>query len=363
MNVIELFLKKALVFSVVALFCLSLTGVSAQVPISSPQTTPEPVLGSDFKRWIEVDIFNFVTRYRYARADNNETLNDQAQWQVAFKTRFKFDRAGRYSVNAGVFTGSNFISNWNNLGPGTGKLQSNVYVKQLYFDAKLTKKIEVQIGGITINSGENSEATTYDNDGFITGARIVIRAPKSLYFDEISATNAYLGDLIRPSIFGRLHRLNESNYRQILVRKQATKRIGFSADYTFVLGTDTLREAVRIKPKHFFLNTLLFDAYQRVSTPKGYGFDIFGEKVINKHLMVNGGFARIDRWFTLNGDRFLPGKRLYTSLVFKLRNDLTLSPVLFHAVGALRTPLSQRTRFDFILTWNVLETLHRHHVL
>jgi len=351
-------LKAILVFLIVF---TPITASKAQTFTPSP--TPDSVIGLKFRRWVDVETFNIAGRYRYIKENNGATLNDQVQWQIVIRTKFKFDKAGKYSINAGAFTGSQFTSSWNNLGPGTGKPQSNVYLKQLYFDAKLTKKIEVQIGGLNINSGENSEATTYDSDGYLTGARVVIRSPKSLYFDEISATNAYLGDLTRPSIFGRLHRLNESNYRQILVRKQATKQIAFSADYTFASGTDTFRQAIKIKPKQFFLNTLRFDSYQRISTPKGYGFDIFGEKVINKNVMVNGGFASIDRLFTLNGDKFSPGKRFYTSLVFKLRNDLMLSPAVVHAVGDLPTLHSPRTRFDLILTWNVLETLHRNRIL
>ena len=346
-----------------ALVSISLIGTPGQTPKPTPDPTPKTVFGPDFKRWVDVDTFNLAMRYRYVRANNTVRPNDQLQWQIALRTRFKFDNAGKYSVNAGVFSGPPFTTNWNNLGLGTGKLQTNVYVKHLYFDAKPTKKFEVQFGGITINNGGNSEVTGYDNDGFITGERIVIRASKTLFFDEISATNAYLGNLTRPSIFGRLHRLNESNYHQFLVHKQVTKQVGFSADYTFASATDTLREAVRIKPEHFLLNTLLFDAYQRVSTPNGYGFDIFGEKVLNKKVTINGGFARIDRRFTLNGDKFPPGKRLYTNLMVKLRPDLMLSPVFVRAVGDLPTPSTPRMRFDFILTWNVLETLHRHHVL
>lgn len=359
----HLSLQTSIVKSIFVFIIFSVTIAVGKAQTPTPSPSPKTIFGADFKRWVDIDTFNLVTRYRYIRLNNTATLADQLQWQFALRTKLKFDKSGRYGVNAGIFTGTNFISNWNNLGPGTGKPVTNVYVKQLFFDVKPTKKLEVQVGGITINSGENSEATSYDNDNFITGERLVIRAPKHLFFDEISATNAYLGDLTHPSIFNRLHRLNESNYHQLLVRKQATKRIGFSADYTFASGVDTLREAVRIKTKNLFFNTLLFDSYQRVSMPNGYGFDIFGEKVINNHIIANGGFARIDRRMTLNGDKFPPGKRLYTSFVFKIRPDVTLSPLLVRAVGALPTATTPRMRFDFILTWNVLETLHRHLVL
>lgn len=351
-----------IVKSILVLLIISTAFAAVKAQTPAPSVSPTPLVAAPLKRWVDVETFSISSRYRYVRDNSGATPNDQMQWQIAIRTKFKFDKAGKYSVNAGAFTGSNFTSSWNNLGPGTGKPQSNVYLKQFYFDAKLNKKIEVQIGGLSINSGENSEATTYDNDGYITGERVIIRDPKSIYFDEISATNAYFGDLDRPGIFGRLHRFNESNYRQLLVRKQATKQIGFSADYTFASGTDTFREAIRVKPKQFFLNTILFETYQRVSTPKGYGLGVFGEKVISKHVMVNGGFVRIDRSFTLNGDKFTPGKRVHTSLVFKLRNDVTLSPFIIHAIGDLPSQHSPCTRFDLTITWNVLETLHSNRI-
>jgi len=312
---------------------------------------------------VDVDQLNLLTRYRFVEADNTDTVFNQQQWRFELRTRFKFDKKGRYSVNGTVFTGPGFTNGWANLGPGTGQGQTNLFVKHLFFDAKPTKKVEVQVGGININNGENSEVTAFDLDNYIMGERIIVRAPKTFFFDELSATNASINDLTHPSVFGRFHRLNESNYHQFLVRKQITKEVGFSTDYTFASGTDTLHEAVRLHPKDFFFNTLLFDTYQRISPYPDYGLDLFAEKVINHRVTINGGFARIDERLVLNGDKFPPGKRLYATAIFKLRHDLTFSPVFVHAVGDLPTPTTHRTRFELILNWNILETLHRHHVL
>jgi hypothetical protein len=43
-----------------------------------------------------------------------------------------------------------------------------------------------------------TEAITYDNDNYITGARVSIRFQK-LYFDEISVTTATVSDILRPA--------------------------------------------------------------------------------------------------------------------------------------------------------------------
>jgi hypothetical protein len=332
-------------------------------PTLSPKPTPTTALGSEFHRWFDIEAFTLSTRYRYVRNNAGVVTNNQAQWQTQFRPRLKFDSKGKYSIAAVIATGNVFNGGWNNLGPGTGKPQSNLFVKQLFFDAKPTKKMELQFGGLDINRGEGTEITTFDNDGYITGERVVVRAPKTAWFDEISATNAYLGDINHPSIFSRLHRLNNWNYHQLLVRKQATKYVGLSADYTFWAGADILHEAIRIKPRNFFFSTLLLEGYERVSSPNGQGFNAFVEHTVNKKLAINGGVARIDRRMTLNADRFPPGKRVYAGLVYKPNKEFVFQPIMINGVGRLPAASTPRTRIDLILTWNVLETLHRHHVL
>jgi len=334
--------------------------------VAIPTATPvEPRVGKEVKRWFDLDAAQLQTRYRFVDIAPAALPNvSQQQWQAFLRGHFQFDKKAKYRVNWLVETGNNFVSGWNNLGWGTGPLQTNLYVKQLYFDARPSKKFELQVGGIEFNRGEATEAITYDNDAYLTGERITVRAPKQLFFDEISATNAYLGDLLHPSIFSRLEHLAKSDYHQFLIRKQATKEIGFSVDYTFDSGKDRLHEAVRIKaPKRLYLNTLIIESYQRLDPQRDAGFDVFGEKVVNKLLTVNGGFARIDRRMTLNGDKYQPGKRLYLGSVIKLGHSFTLNPVVIHAVGDLPALSIQRTRFDLILTYNLLEDLKRHHVL
>jgi hypothetical protein len=356
--------------TLVILFAAGCLSIRAQTHTPKPSETPtaqtqksEPtVFGPEFKRWFEIEAWTLSTRYRYIRTNAGVVTNNQQQWQMQFRSRFKFDAKAKYGVVAFVSSGNVFNGGWNNTGIGTGDFQTNLYVKQLYFNARPNKKVEVQFGGIDINRGENTEITTWDNDGYITGERLIVRHPKALWFDEISATNGYLGDTSHPSIFGRLHRLNESNYHQLLVRKQATREIGVSADYTFWGGADFLHEAVRAKPRNFLFTTLLFEVYQRVSEPGGYGFDAFAERVINRKFTVNGGFARVDRFLILNADRFPPGKRVYGSAFFRPSKEFTFQSIIIQGLGELPVPSTHRTRFEIILTWNVVEALHRHHI-
>jgi hypothetical protein len=335
-------------------------------PNATASPTPQPTkIGPRFKRWFDLDSTVLQFRYRRIVTNANPAADvSQAQWQVAAKGHFQFDEKAKYRVNWLVQTGNTFTTGWNNTGLGTGAPQTNFYVKQLYFDAKPTKKFEVQVGGIEFNRGETTEAISYDNDGYLTGERIIVRAPKQLFFDEISATNAYLGDINQPSIFKRFHHLAKSDYHQFLVRKQAAKQIGFSVDYTFQSGMDTLHEAVRFKaPKQLFFDTVLFETYQRLDPQRDAGMDLFAEKIVNKRFTFNGGFSSIDRRVTLNGDKFQPGHRLYIGSVIKLNHAFSFNPVLVHAVGALPTASTHRTRLDLILSYNLLEDLRHHHIL
>ncbi|HEY2866084.1 MAG TPA: hypothetical protein VGJ02_03240 [Pyrinomonadaceae bacterium] len=341
---------------IVIVFCIFPATKLSQSPSST--TTPNP----EAHRWIDIDTFSISTRYRFIENANGRTNSNQQQWQLLLHGRFKFDQEGRYSVVASLASGNSLTGGWNNTGWGTGEMQTNLFPKQLYFDAKPVKTFEVQVGGIGVNNGEGTEITGYDNDTYITGERVVVRAPKSVYFDEISVTNAFLGDATHPSAFRRLKHLDRSNYHQLLVRKQISKRVGFSADYTFDSGVDTLRQAVRVKlPETRILDSLIYEDYERIDPQAGYGFALSGEKKVTQKFSLTGGLTKISH-VMINSDRFPRGERLYLIGAYKLTREITVSPVIIRAVGPLLTPTTPRTRFEIVASYNILEMLHSSHV-
>lgn len=326
---------------------------------AKPSPSPSPDPHPEVKRWFDLEALTVSARYRYIQNRNGTTAANQLQYQFVGRGIFKFDRKGRYSIHAGLFTGDTITGGWNTTGWGTGNLQTNLYLKQLYFDARPVRSLEIQYGGIGVNNGENTEITGYDNDVYITGERVQLRRPKQLYFDEISVTYAYLGDNTRPSVFRRFKHLDRSNYHQFLVRKQVNKRVGFSADYTFESGIDTLRQAVKLKlPESRIADSFLFENYERVDETHGYGFGLTGEKKIGKDLTLTGGVTKISHRM-LNGDRYPPGTRLYLLAAYKFSPEFTLTCGIFQGVGPLATPTTPRTRLDIIATYNILSLLHR----
>jgi hypothetical protein len=333
---------------------------SAQTAKPAPSQTPQP--HQEVHRWFDLEALTLSTRYRYIDNAVGRTVSNQQQWQILGRGRFKFDRRAKYSAVLQIETGRGFTAGWNNTGWGTGDLETNVFTKHLYFDAKPVKPIEVQLGGIALNNGENTEITGYDNDAYLTGERVAVRAPKQLWFDEISATSGYIGDFNRPDVFLRLRHLDRSNYHQFLVRKKINKAVGFSADYTFDEGTDMLRQAVRVAmPKLKFVDSLLYENYQRLDPQPGYGFALTGSKHVTPKLDLTGGITKISH-VMFNSDRYPRGERLYFITSYKLTREFTLSPVIIRAVGPLPTPASHRTRFEFIASYNILEAFHHYHV-
>ncbi|MEP6705548.1 MAG: hypothetical protein ABJB34_12145 [Acidobacteriota bacterium] len=328
---------------------------------SAQSPSPTPIAHKKIKRWFELEALTAATRYRYLESNAGQSASAQ-QYQVFARGRFKFDSKGKYSLVGTIATGNNIVGGWNNTGWGTGDLQVDFYVKQLYFEAKPIKPLAIQFGGIAPNNGENTEITGYDNDVYLMGERVRVQDPKKFYFDEISATNGFIGDPRRPNVFRRFKRLGESNYHQILVRKTINKRVSFSADYTFESGIDTLRQAVKVNaPELKVVDGFRFENYERLDPQPGYGFALTGDKRVTPKLNLTGGVAKISHAM-LNGDRYPRGTRVFFGGTYKITREFSINPIIIQAVGPLAAPSIPRTRFEIIAAYNFLEALHHYRI-
>jgi hypothetical protein len=270
----------------------------------------------------------------------------------------------------------------------------NLFVRQLYVKAEPINGLEFSYGSLPINKGVNSEATSYDDDGYVSGGRISVKRPKQLWFDEMSVTYAYLGDIFTPNFFRRTERFKKSNYHQFLLRKKLFNgRVDASVDYTFQDGSDTMREAVSLNVKESkIIDTLRVEAYQRIGDnvltdsfsgkrtfEAGSGFYVQGEKTIAKKLTLTGGYANIDRGysiyghysipslyyhgFAMNGDQVGLGQRLISKANYKLTDDLGISMLYTHAFG--NDPQEMRyfwnkTHLNFAITYDILRGVKKH---
>ena len=327
---------------------------------SSQTLVPAGTTNSRLDRWFELQMATIYARYRYVEASSSTVTANQAQHKESFKGRFNFDSEGRYSLNAGLFSGRNFISTWNNTGLGTGDAQSNLALKQLFFSAMPWRGLEFQYGGLYIRRGKSTEITSYDDDGYFMGERVSVKKPDKLFFEEITFTYGYLGDITTPNILKRFHRLKESNYGQFLVTNKIGHRASISADYTSEAGRKTLRQAVNIRVKETrIFDSLEFENYQRVKVNPDYGFALYSEKGVTRRLKLKGGYAQIDpQYGGFNADRFGSGKRVFMMVSYELPADFTFSPYLTQAVGN-HVPVNQSTRLDLVFNYNLLKGLQR----
>lgn len=297
-------------------------------------------------------------RYHFIKNADDRISSNNLQYQLNLRAHFNFDANGRYSLHAGIFTGNVITTTWNNTGIGTGRFVSNIYLKQLYFDARPTNGLEVKIGGFAPDNGESTEVTGYDNDTYMVGERVTIKLPKKLYFDEISATNGYFGDIAVPNVLRRFKRMASSNYHQFMVKKRFNKFVAFSTDYTFDSGVDILRQGIRVTvPKSRLLDLLQFETYERIDPDPGYGLNVYGQKKLNKYFSLGGGYARIDRRM-INSDRFLRGNRLYLNAIVTFSKEFNVTTSITEGIGPIQ-PTLPRTRMDVIFGYNILETLRR----
>jgi hypothetical protein len=342
------------------------SGAAARASADEPQK-PAPVpaaapsVKTTIQRWFDVQTASFLARYRRVESSAGIVMSNHLQDSIALKARFKFDAKGRYSINAGIATGTSFTGGWNNTGLGTGGDRvTNLYLKQLFLAAAPVKGVELTYGGLTVVRGESTEITSYDNDGYVTGERVSVKRPKQLYFDEIAFTNGYLGDVNAPGFTDRYSRLDEFNYRHALVAKRFTKWLGVSGDYTRLSGVGTVRAAFTAKTRRARIVDLVrYEQYRRTGPAPAFGFAAYGEKTVVPRASVGVGYADIDaKYGGLNADRFNKGRRMFEQSTVKITRDLSASLFVTQAVHNAFA-VSNRERVDVVVTYNALGAFQR----
>ncbi len=362
---------------ILLLAAVLLLPLAAGAQTNSPQEPPKMVIEmrtgethlaplhsneGKLSRWFELQTASISNRYQFIENASSATTANHEQYQVTFKGRFKFDSAGKYSLNAGVFSGRSFFSGWNNSGWGTGRSTSNLYLKQLYLSAKPVRGVELQYGSLYFLHGEATEITAYDYDGYVMGQRITLARPDQLYFDEISYTAGYLGDFNTPNLNKRYHRLRQVNFHHFLAGKKISERVRASADYASEarpIGREhVFRQAIKIKaPETKVIDMFLFENYERAGRLASYGFNAYGEKKLHQRFTLGGGYAQIDG-AGLNSDRFPQGKRMHLNGLVTLTPDFSLTVGVTQAVGTLPGNLP-RTRLDIGVNYNLLHSLKK----
>jgi hypothetical protein len=329
----------------------------AQTQTVPPPKKPAPTLG----RWVEVQNATLNLRYRFVDTSAGVVTTNQVQHRETLRARLKFDQPGRYALNLGTFSGQRFTSGWNNTGMGSD-WQKTLAVRNLYVAAQPITGLEAQYGSLYIIKGESSEITTYDEDGYVIGERVSVRRPRDLFFNEMSATVAYITSAVDElGVSKRVKYLDDHpNYWHFLVDKKAGPRVGVSTDFTSDRGAHTWRAAANLAtPELRIADTTQIETYKRTNRNPDYGFAVSLNTTINRHVGLNWGYARIDPFYGgLNADRFNIGKRVFITTTVTISPRLTASYYITTAVGD-NVELPLRTMSNLVFTYNALPDLRR----
>jgi hypothetical protein len=344
-------------YMTVALVLTLAATAAAQAPQAAPARAPEPAL----RRWFEFQQFTLGTRYRFIKSNAGVTTSNHMQYREQIRARVNIDSRKRYTINSGFYSGTQFIGSWDNLGPGTGEFDGRDHsMRQLYFAAAPVSGIEAQFGGLYVNRGENTEYTSYDDDGYLVGGRFSVRRPKSVYFDEISVTHGSLASTNVPNLWKRWDDLQDTNYTQLLTAKRLTQVLSASVDYTHLATTDTVRGGLALRFKAGApVSSVRYEQYIRTSAPRAAGFALMAERPFTGWLRVQGGYVTVDeRYGGLNADRIQRGRRVFALANVSIYGPLSASLFVTRAFNATYS-LSNRTRVDGVVAWDVLNSLRK----
>jgi hypothetical protein len=170
----------------------------------------------------DLNTLSFSFRYRNQMSSNGFRYFDNGQQRSLIDGRLKLDADGKYAVHFRVSSGQTF--NWaysDEIGNDFQYLASaskaslpaavlrrdyyavladpaayqtdrqvpsrgwQMNFRQLYFSATPVKQLSFEYGSLGIERGASTEATTYDEDGYLTGERLRILDPNHLFFDQI----------------------------------------------------------------------------------------------------------------------------------------------------------------------------------
>ena len=309
-------------------------------------------------RWLDLQQASVGIQYVFANNGLGITTANQLQYQVAVRGRFKLDANGRFGINAGLYTGATFIAGFNNTGLGLGKAQSNLYLKHLYLNALPLNGVELEYGSLDIWHDESTDITGYAYNGYVAGERVSIKRPRELFFDDISVAYGYVGDFNSPNAIARLYRLGQSNFHRFILKKNIAERAWISTDYAFQSGTQTWREAIRIRATELrAIDVFHAELYQVSRIHPGYGVAAYGEKALLPRFTLGGGYADIDR-LMLNSDRYGRGRRLFLTAKAPINETLSVVVYATQAVDHAASNVPQQ-RVDVGLYYNLLYHLRK----
>lgn len=205
-------------------------------------------------------------RYRYEKDSEGEVSWNGIQNLIKFDFAIQFFDS-KVSLDIGVANGRNFTGAWDPILDASRDRESTLFVRRLSLTARPNEAIELKVGSFDPVYGNGSQHSSLDEDGYIVGYRGSITLEQTGFV----ITGGFLGDLDRPNVIGRLHRLKELNYLQVQINQAIAEFLKASLEYQQFDGTPYGRLALVLdltKLTHF-MDSIAVEGLSQLRDPSG----------------------------------------------------------------------------------------------
>lgn len=325
-------------------------------PIPAAGTKQQGTLGVTVTGRLEITEAILFARTRWSK-DYSAGSTTQLQYAGKLSGLVRADRGNKLTFHFTVSSGNSFRDSWNSTGIGAGPQASkHLFARQLFVEYSPSKFAQIQAGSLGIERGLASEATHYDEDGFVVGERLTLRQPKRLFFDQVTVTRGYLGDFDKPNAFARFPRMSGSNYSQVLVTKRLSKQVAVGAELSSLNHVETARQAMLVEmPWGIVVDKVRLEMYE---TSGATGFGITAGKSLSSKVDVYAGVSSVDKgWGRVNGDQFGDGRRVFAGSSWRVSEQTSVQTFFTHAYG--RSVFENRNGLQVSLKVDVLGLIKR----
>lgn len=269
----------------------------------------------------EVPQADIYARYRYIDNTSGVVTSDDLQYRFTGRLKLNLRQTGTYATSR-IETGSSIASSWSNSGIGKSPAEWVLNVKTLFVGQRVGKKAEVEVGSMDFEYGAGTEALYADQDSYTEGYRIRVHDLEGkLMPSKVVLHFGYVGDFNKVNTFGRMHRLGEVNYVQVMAEKKLGKWMTASAEFDRLRGLNLIRNAAKVTlPDTWLVNDLRIETVARLNNSATAGWALHLVKTKNRLGSFNPGiyYSHLPTGVYLvgtaqalvNGDMYGTGKRI-----------------------------------------------------
>ena len=323
--------------------------------------------GTKTRSIFDVPVADFSARYRYIDTTAGAVTADDLQYRFTIRPMLNFEKTGTY-LGSRVESGSSIGSSWTDTGVGRNPGQWTINAKTFYIGQHIGSKADVEVGAMDFEYGAATEASYADFDSYTEGYRLRLHGlPGRATPSKVVLHIGYVGDFNKVNAFGRMHRLGEVNYVQLLAEKELTKRATASVQFNRLRGLNLVLAAAKLTfPDSWVINDARVETVVRTNDNATAGWVLTVTKTKNLLGRFNPGlcyshiptgvFLVGNQQALLNGDIYGLGKRLGWTTKYQVTKQFDISTLITRRLDTVpgfrwRAQIVGRYQFASMLKW------------